>query len=146
LWVGENRENQQKGSQFGAAERELKGLTAGTPEYEAALARRSAAVVDPAKGTATGKKISAIEQAWISQINGANNRLSNIRQAHEKGNLKPNMPIYTLAVNDQTQTQLSQRNLGDFSKHMNTSEFNTVNSALQSAAKIIFELNRMLSS
>ncbi len=146
LWVGEKRENQTKGSNFGAAERGLKNLTPGTPEYEAALARRSGAVVDPAKGTATGKKIGTVEQAWISQISGANNRLPNIHQTHEKGNLKQGNPFHTLALNDRTQTQVSQRSLGDFSKHMNISEFGTINNALQTAAKVIYELNRMLSN
>ncbi len=144
LWVGENRENQTKGSNFGAAERDLKTLTPGTPEYETALARRSAAVVDPAKGTTAGKKIGTTEQAWIDRINAANTRLPNLQNAHARGSFNNRSPLFNIAITDRTQTEISQRGLGDFSKNMNSSEFSKVNNALSTAAKIIYELNRIL--
>jgi hypothetical protein len=146
LWVGEKRENQEKGSNFGAAERELRNLTPGTPAYEAALARRSAAVVDPANGTATGKKIGATERIWISQITGANTRLPNIQNAYRNGTLSLSSPLFTVARNDRIQTELSQKGLGDFSKNMNSTEFGLINNSLITAAKIIYELNRVLSN
>jgi hypothetical protein len=144
LWVGENRENQTKGSNFGAAERDLKTLTPGTSEYEAALARRSAAVVDPAKGTATGKKIGTTEQTWINRINEANTRLPNLQNAHRRGSFNNRSPLFNIAITDRTQTEISQRGLGDFSKNMNSSEFSKVNNALTKAAKVIYEINRIL--
>jgi hypothetical protein len=144
LWVGEKKENQQKGSDAGAAEKALKKAKPGTPEYEAALAKRSAAMVDPAKGTANGQQVGVTEKTWINQISGANSRLPNIQNAHQNGNLKLNSPFYTVARNDRIQTELSQKGLGDFSKTMRSSEFPIINSSLISAAKIIYELNRML--
>jgi hypothetical protein len=144
LWVGENRENQQKGSQFGVAERELKGLTAGTPEYEAALRRRSAAVVDPAKGTATGKKIGTTEQGWINGINSVSGRLPQYVSIFNTGNLKPRTPDFDDARDDRDTTEANQKRLGDFSKTMHTSEFSIVDSTLARAASIMYELNRIL--
>ncbi len=144
LWVGEKAENQQKGSQFGAAERELKGLKEGTPEYEAALTRRSAAVVDPDKGIAGGKKVSTREQGWINQINSVENRLPDYSKTFSKGQLKPGLPDFDDARDDRNATEANQRRLGDFSKQMDSSEYNKVNTALTIAAKVVYELNRML--
>ena len=140
LWVGEKRENQQKGSEFGAAERELRTLTPGTPAYEAALARRSAAVVDPAKGQTAGKKIGATEQTRIDEIRSVDTRLNRYRN----NTLTPNTSTFREANLDRVNTISNQQALGDFSKKMNKSEFGKINSILQLAAKIVYELNRLL--
>jgi hypothetical protein len=144
LWVGEKKENQQKGSNFGAAEKELKGLKEGTPEYKAALARRSAAVVDPAKGTASGKKISSREQGWIDQIDKANSDFGRFNSLFKNGKLGQSTIQYEEADDIRTRTINSQQNLGDFSGLMNSSEFTKVNSSLAKAASTIHEYNRIL--
>jgi hypothetical protein len=144
LWVGEKKENQQKGSNFGAAEKELKGLKEGTPEYKAALAKRSAAVVDPAKGSANGEKIGATEQVWISIITNSSRSLQRYQRLHKNGLLKPNTNDYQDARNLRTDIETAQKGLGDFSKKMNQSEFLTINSMLTSAAKVMYELNKIL--
>jgi hypothetical protein len=144
LWVGEKKENQQKGSDFGAADKELKGLKEGTPEYKAALAKRSAAVVDPAKGTANGKKISSREQGWIDQIHESKSELTRFTTLKEQGKLKIGTPAYKEADNMRSDVINAQRNLGDFSQKMNTSEFSIINQALKDSSYIVFELNRIL--
>jgi hypothetical protein len=144
LWVGEKKENQQKGSNFGAAEKELKGLKEGTPEYQAALAKRSAAVVDPAKGTANGKKIGSKEQGWIDQIDKANSDFGRFNSLYKNRKLDQNTVQYEEADDIRTRTINSQQKLGDFSRLMNSSEFTKVNSSLAKAASTIHEYNRIL--
>jgi hypothetical protein len=119
-------------------------LKEGTPEYQAALAKRSAAVVDPAKGSANGQKISSREQGWIDQIDKANSDFGRFNSLYKNGKLNQNTVQYEEADDIRTRTINSQQNLGDFSKLMNSSEFSKVNSSLAKAVSIIYEYNRIL--
>jgi hypothetical protein len=144
IWVGQKKENQQKGSDAQGADKALKKAKPGTPEYEAALAKKSAAMVDPAKGTANGQKISSREQGWIDQIQDANTVLPRYVDAHTDNRLKFGTPLFLQAGVARNDTEISQRRLGDFSQKMNTSEFVIINLNLQIAVKVVYELNRIL--
>jgi hypothetical protein len=108
------------------------------------LAKRSAAEVDPAPGKANGAKMGATELAWINQIDTVNTRLPTYNIASKSSNFKSGDPDYDDARDDRATTSINQTRLGEFSKKMNSSEFTLINNALKTAAKVVYELNRIL--